>query len=197
MVYKGITKRKPELKASYILDKKGPFCYFRYTDDKSYKHFKDKVFTEVAKALKNSGADLLVIVINKDRLLKISKTRGVYYDPRLLALDFMFTRIAILLEKKSDKAKLIHDNTGKKDKIIDALNTMKQKGYFYNPYFRRKPNYRLITSLAFEDSSNNFLLQYIDILANIIRRKHTYGEINYYRIIAGSRWFYIRVYPKN
>lgn len=195
--YKRFTCKEPELKASYILDKKGPFRLLHELPKNQYKEFKDKVFTMVSKILRDSRADLIVIVIDKYKLHEIIAKHGIPYKPRLVAMDFLFTRIAIALEKKGYKeATIIHDKTNKNEQIRNVLENLKKQGYYYNPRLKHKPNYHLIKELTFKDSANNIFLQYADILASLTRRKHTYGEKQYYSLFAGSPWFRVKVYPK-
>ena len=194
MLYEKLTRKPAELKASYILDKKDPFILLREIHKEQYNEFKNNVFTYVSKALRDSQATLISIVIDKRKLYTINQ--GSLYHPRELAMDFLFTRIARKLELEGYKeAIVIHDETPKKNVIHSVLHHMKNYGYYYNPNLKHKPNYHLIKRLYFADSSTNMFLQYADILANIIRRKHAYGENQYYSILAGSPRFYVRIYP--
>jgi len=195
--YKRLTSREPELKASYILDRKGPFRLLHEVSIDQYKRFRDQVFTRISKTLRDSQADIIAIVIDKYKLHDAINKHGIPYEPRSIAMDFLFTRIAIVLERKGYKeAAVIHDVSSKEDQILDVLEHLKKKGYYYNPHLKRKPNYNLIKQLTFIDSTSSIFLQYTDILANLIRRKHAYGEKQYYSILAGTPRFYTKVYPR-
>ncbi len=195
-IYQKVTGKPGELKGGYISGLKGPFRILRELSEKKAEEIKDRILMDIARILRDSKCDIIVIVIDKYRLKKLIEKTNKLYDIRLLALDFLFTRIAMLMEKKGFyKTVVVHDETPCKKDIVFLLETLHKQGYFYNPKLKWCTNYHLITTIEFQESYKEPLLQFADLAAYIVFKARSGRNKEYYKILAGSPRFKEVIYP--
>ncbi len=196
-LYRRVTGREPEIKAGYLNNRDGPFLFFRDLprcyDDK-YDEFRRTVFEYMLRTLTSCSVYMVAIVVDKADLHKLSKKTGHVYDPRLIAMDYLFTRIASFLEKRSDRAVVIHDDTHRADEVKGLLDELKRRGYFYNPRLKHRPRYYLIDRIEFVDSAQCIPIQFVDLAANVVLNTRAGASKEFYNIVAGtSKYFEIHV----
>ncbi len=188
-IFKRATGREPEIKASYLNNREGPFAFFKYLPkryDDRYEEFRKCVFETMLRALVDASTRMIAVVLDKVSLHRLSKKTGVVYDPRLTAMDYLFTRIANALENFGGEAIVIHDDTYRSTEVKDLLNVLKQRGYFYNPRLKKKPRYSLITGIEFVDSARCIPIQFVDLAANVVLNTRAGASKEFYNIIASS-----------
>ena len=195
-LYEKVTGKPPELKAGYVSGLEGPFIMLKNMPKDKQEKFRDTVFEFIAKAIRDSKCDIVAVVIDKNRLKKLMEKTRKAYDVRLLAMDFLLTRLAWVLENKGFKdAIVIHDNTYRRNDLKYLLKVLKMQGYYYNPRLKKKPRYDLIDDIRFMESHESIYLQFADFAANIVFKARSGKNKKYYLIIAGSPWFREYIYP--
>ena len=195
-LYEKVSGKPAELKAGYVSNLEGPFIMLRNMSRDKKDEFRDTVFEFIAKTIRDSKCDIIAVVIDKNRLKKLMEKTKKIYDVRLLAMDFLLTRLAWILEKKGFKnAIVIHDNTYRKNDLKYLLEVLKKQGYYYNPRLKKKSRYDLIDDIQFMESHESIYLQFADFTGNIVFKARSGKNKKYYSIIAGSPWFREYIYP--
>ena len=199
-VYRVCTGRDPGIKAGYLLGLEGPFKIFSMAREECRGAVSRQLLgiaMEMLSVLMELCEHAIAVIVDKIRLDEFSKKSGRNFDARLIAMDFLFTRIARFLETRSARAIVVHDETQRAEEIEGLLTELKTKGYFYNPKLGYRPRYELIERIHFVDSTKCLHIQYVDLAANAILRAKASASRELYKAIASYTKYREVVVPKN
>jgi len=173
-VYQRVTGKKPEVKAGWIVNRQGPFAVLHDAPEEVRLRFLANVMNKALRAVVDHVWSLYIVVIDKPRAYEIApriqERSKLQFNLRIFALDFLLTRLAKLaVQDVAREVEIIHDDLSDKQLILDYFAEAARRGYIYNPGVRVRPEaFRRIT-ITFQDSVEEPLLQYADLVAYAAR----------------------------
>jgi len=187
-----------EIKAGHILNLVGIFSPLRaFRDEKLLARIKEELISKLVSIIMDYAAYVVTVVINKRRLRGIhDKLPPMARDPRLLAIDFLLSRI---VNKVPGNLTIVHDEIEEGYEVIikDYIAQAKRLGKSpINPKLKIKPNYRVISRIEFKNSIGEPGIWAADLVANTVLRKRA-GTLtgNAYTVLVSSTKYLEVMYP--
>jgi len=173
-IYRRVTGKKPEVKAGWIVNCQGPFAVLHNAPREIRLRLLVDVMNTALRAIVNHAWRLYIVVIDKPRAYAIAprvrERSGLQFNLRVFALDFLLTRLAkLVMQGVAREVEIIHDDVSDKQLILDYFTRAARRGYIYNPRVRVRPEAFRRTTIIFQDSIENPLLQYADLVAYAAR----------------------------